>query len=273
MRCGHFKAAEGHNFAHFGARNESFRDASSEIDSLGELRELDWLRLKVTLCLLRAASAHSDPNPIVLNLIKLDAFTKRYRLHQLPGLLESKVPSLLLDLSLADHHKIRALSLSILSNLTALIPDFLYQFDPMAIADSVHCNLLHPFFPGRSCVFLWLGNILKSYPDLLPHLTDRVPLADISDSAVELVVQDETKFVTYFFCHFAQLARSSPDVFGLCRDVFYFFFRKAVPSPTSSSYSVLTRCSGPSQSRRRRASSSSRACSCPSFWARQFEVR
>jgi hypothetical protein len=227
----HFKAADSDDIALSCARSELFRDALLEVDSLVKLRELDWLQLKTTFCLIRAAYDQSDTNSMVLNLSKLNTFTRRYRLHWVPGLLEGNIPSILLKLSVAGHHKIRELSLHILSNLTEFIPDFLSWFDPDDIVCAVHDNLLCPFFPGQDVVFLWLGSILKCCPGLFAPLSNGIPLADISYSAIELVVQGETKFVTYFFCHFARFAQNSPEVFELCHDFFYFFFRKADPSP------------------------------------------
>jgi hypothetical protein len=227
----HFRPADRDAIARAGARSALFRDAASEIDRLGELRELDFRRLRRTFSVILEAAAESDPSPMVLTLIRFDNFVRRCLPHRLPGLLEGGIPSLLLELSRADHPVIRRRSLSILSHLTALIPDFLCSFDAMDVVAAVHDNLLCPFFPGKSGVFVWLGNIIKSYTDLLQRLTDAFPLADIYCSAIELVVEGETKFVTYFFYHFTQLARNSPEVFEICREIFYFFFRKAAPNP------------------------------------------
>jgi hypothetical protein len=204
---------------------DSFRNIVTEREISDEASDRDWISYRIHVSQFRSAFVRCAENRLITEIVCLDNFIKRFRLNSYPDLLAFNVPASILTLSTCDNLKLREVSLSILANLTSLVPGFLSRFSAEDLCQSIAVNVLDPLFDGKAEVFRWLSSIISVSSDFLPFLFEGLSLDDLCDSAMELTFLHPHKSVMLFVFQLSRFDPMCPEIMQKCIDFFYYFLR------------------------------------------------
>jgi hypothetical protein len=212
-------------------------DIALEDRCLEEAKDSDWKQLKLLFLQLRTAYAVQNTDQFLLRLVALDNFTRRFQVKHYPGLTDSGIGDILLDLACLEDRKVRDLALSCLANFTHLVPGF---FAALSEEKINHVLTLNFSVEGGRCLenaFRWFGNILVRGEDAASRLFAIVTVDQIYEASIECVLSEEAniKPVVWLFYRMALLPLVSAEIVQKCVEFFYLFLR----SPRRQIYSLI----------------------------------
>ena len=121
----------------------------------------DWGEFKRAAEGMRAAYASDDDTATLINLDALDEFVRHFMCRRYPGLYEAEVPVVLLGLATHESPEIREVALICLTNLSALVPDFVESLSGDAVARVLPANA-DDEFAGH--LFRFVSNVIQKNP-------------------------------------------------------------------------------------------------------------